>query len=139
MNTWILMLFIALVCGLIHLTAVRLDEKYRKMELVSTTGTVTKFCQEDNMLHYYVRFYAGEKQIEKQVLGSYSLDTSYDVGDCVNIGYHINEKGYVTAFIQDEMLDEIKNKKTGNLFLILAAVFAAASVGLFVFSKLGVN
>lgn len=135
MNAWIPMMFVALVCGLIHLTAVRLDEKYRKMELVSTTGTVTKFCQEDNMLHYYVRFYAGEKQIEKQVLGSYSLDTGYDVGDRVNIGYHINEKGYVTAFIQDKMLDEIKNKKTGNSFLILAVAFAVISLCLLAFSR----
>ncbi len=103
------------------------------MELTKGEGVITKSSQESNRNYFYIQFEANGEVYQEKAFGSYPLKPPYKRGDQVPIGYHIDQRGAVTVFIDDEDLEKNKNGSDSKLFLNIAIGMYIAAGAFFVY------
>ncbi len=103
--------------------------KFREMKLTKGEGVIDHYYYTDNgYKKYYIRFNVNGKTVVKEAVGTHCGKKGYEMEVRVPIAYHVNEKGYVTVFIDDEFLESNKNYKESNLFLYAALVVVGIAI-----------
>lgn len=124
------MLLLALFPYAIHRICISQNKMYREMELTKSEGIIDHTYMKSGTTKYYIRFHVDGRTVVEAASGRYDRSIhSYYTGVHVPIGYHVNEKGIITVFIDDERLEANKNPTTSNACLY----FSIFMVGLTIF------
>lgn len=122
------LLLIALFMYMIHSIGNKQAKKYREMELTKGEGIIDHFGDDNGYTKYYIRFNANGETVVKKAVGTHGCKSGYNRGVRVPIGYHVDEKGIVTVFIDDEHLKENKNHAQNNMFLYGALIMVGITI-----------
>lgn len=123
------LLLIALLIYTIHFLGNKQAKKYREMELTKGEGVIDSCYSDDSGYDkYFIRFQVNGETVVKRAVTVHCRQCAYDPGTQVPIGYHVDEKGTITVFIDDEHLEENKNHKTSSLLLYIALIIVGITV-----------
>lgn len=122
------LLLIALFMYMIHSIANKQAKKYREMELTKGEGIIENCHSDCSQIDYYIRFNVNGETVVKRAVTTCCRQCTYNTGTRVPIGYHVDEKGIVTVFIDDEHLEENKNQKKSTMFLYGALIMVGITI-----------
>ncbi len=111
------LLLMALFTYTLHRIVNEQVQKSREMELTKNEGIIDHYYTKNGYEKYYIRFNVNGETVVKEAVGYHCGETGYKPGVHVPIGYHVDEKGIITVFIDDKHLEGNKNREKRNLFL----------------------
>ncbi len=103
-------------------------KEFREMKLTKGEGVIDHYASDNGYTKYYIRFNVNGKTMVKKAVGSHCGKKGYEIGVRIPIAYHVDEKGCVTVFIDDDSLESKKNRENSNMFLYAALVVVGIAI-----------
>ncbi len=123
------LLLIAFLIVTIYHLGEKQRKKYLEMELTKGEGIIDSSYTDDNgYSKYYIRFCVRGETVVKRAVTVHAPQCEYNEGTQVPIGYHVDENGVITVFIDDEHLEKNKNHKPNNMLLYIALMIVGITV-----------